>query len=230
MASGCFRIAIRLYKCLSHPGRHSKATNNPDKDTNMTNTLTTLTCGESTISSPDKALVLQFANFVLGADQVKAPAANSDVPAIGTYWEGQGGVYAGVMRGENGKPDYRLIVATEDLGKHEWGSYGTEVAGAGSASDGAANTEALIEDGNHPAATACAEYEADGHHDFYLPARRELQVTEANVSELFAKEWHWSSTQRSADFAFFMYFAVGFKGIHGKHVELRVRPVRRLPI
>lgn len=196
----------------------------------MTNTLTTLTCGESTISSPDKALVLQFANFVLGADQVKAPAANSDIPAIGAYWEGQGGVNAGVMRGVDGQSDYYLIVATDDLGKFEWGSYGTEVIGAGSASDGAANTRALIDDDGHPAATACAEYEADGHADFYLPARRELQLAEANVSELFAKEWHWSSSQRSANVAFSMTFDVGTQGGSGKFIELRVRPVRRLPI
>jgi hypothetical protein len=230
MASCCFRLAIWLYKCLSSPGRHSKATNNPDKDTNMTNQLTTLTCGESTISSPDKALVLQFANFVLGANQVKAPAANAGIPAIGYYWEGQGGVNAGVMRGVDGQSDYYLIVATEDLGKFEWGSYGTEVKGAGSASDGAANTRALIEDEDHPAATACAEYEADGHADFYLPARRELQLAEANVSELFAKEWHWSSTQRSADLAFYMDFVDGYQDFYDKGSELRVRPVRRLPI
>lgn len=196
----------------------------------MTNQLTTLTCGESTISSPDKALVLQFANFVLGADQVKAPAANTAAPALGTYWEGQGGVYAGVMRGEDGKPDYHLIVASRDVGNLEWGSYGTEVGGAGSASDGAANTLALLEDEDHPAASACADYEEDGHGDFYLPARRELQVAEANVSELFAKEWHWSSTQRSAYLAFDMGFGDGVQGCSGKSNELRVRPVRRLPI
>jgi hypothetical protein len=229
MASCCFRLAIWLYKCLSHPGRHSKATNNPDKDTNMTAQLTTLTCGESTISSPNKALVLQFANLVLGGDLVKV-AANTDVPAIGEYWPGQGGVYAGVMRGEDRQPDYHLIVATDDLGKFEWGGYGTEVSGAGSASDGAANTLALVEDGDHPAATACAEYEADGHLDFYLPARRELQVAEANVWELFAKEWHWSSTQRSAYFAFSMVFDDGDQDLCVKFYELRVRPVRRLPI
>lgn len=196
----------------------------------MTNPMTTLTCGESTISSPDKALVLQFANFVLGGDQVKAPAVATNAPSIGTYWEGQGGVYAGIVRGEGELPDYHLIVASQDVGKHEWGSYGTEVSGAASASDGAANTQALIEDGAHPAATACAKYEADGHKDFYLPARRELQVAEANVSGLFAKDWHWSSSQRSAYTAFYMLFDDGGQYGSGKDVELRVRPVRRLPI
>jgi hypothetical protein len=196
----------------------------------MTNALTTLTCGESTISSPDKALVLQFANFVLGGDQVKVAAANTEVPQLGQYWEGQGGVYAGVVRGEFEQRDYHLIIATEDLGKLEWGGYGTDVVGATSASDGFANTQELIEDGDHPAATACSRYEADGHTDFYLPARRELQVAEANASDLFAKEWYWSSTQRSANYAFTMYFDDGNQLTNAKDFELRVRPVRRFII
>jgi hypothetical protein len=32
------------------------------------------------------------------------------VPRIGSEWTGRGGVYAGIMRGRNGGPDYHLIV------------------------------------------------------------------------------------------------------------------------
>lgn len=198
----------------------------------MTNTLTTLTCGGSTISSPDKALVLQFANFVLGADQVRAPAANNDAPAIGTYWEGQGGVYAGVMRGEDGMPDYHLIVPTAAavLGvKLAWGGHGTESSDCGLRRDGMANNIALME-GDHPAAQFCANLEVEGHSDLYLPAISELALCMANVPELFEKEWHWSSSQRSAYGAFTMYFAAGSQFSTAKSLELRVRPVRRLPI
>ncbi len=198
----------------------------------MTAQLTTLTCGESTISSPDKSLVLQFANFVLGADQVKAPAANTSVPAIGTYWEGQGGVYAGVMRGEDRQPDYHLIVPTAAavLGvKLAWGGRGTESSDCAFRRDGMANTVALME-GDHPAAQFCANLEVEGHSDLYLPAISELALCMANISELFEKEWHWSSTQRSAYFAFCMDFVVGYQDFDVKYGELRVRPVRRLPI
>jgi len=195
----------------------------------MTNAMTTLTCGESTISSPDKALVLQFANFVLGADQVKAPTANTSVPAIGTYWDGQGGVYAGVMRGEDRQPDYHLIVPTAAavLGvKLAWGDYGTESSDCAFRRDGMANTIALME-GDHPAAQFCANLEVEDHTDFYLPAISELALCIANVPELFEKEWHWSSSQRSAYYVFGMDFADGSQGHNAKGNELRVRPVRR---
>lgn len=49
----------------------------------------------------------------------------------------------------------------------------------------------------------------------------------ANVPELFQKEWHLSSSQRSADFAFYMNFGGGHQYYDGKGSELHVRPVRR---
>lgn len=204
----------------------------PRQGNEQTAQLTTLTCGESTISSPDKALVLQFANFVLGGDQVQASAANSDVPAIGEYWPGQGGVYAGVMRGEDRQPDYHLIVPTAAavLGvKLAWGDSGEEVSDCAFRRDGMANNIALME-GDHPAAQFCANLEVEGCSDFYLPAISELALCMANVPELFDKEWHWSSTQRSANLAFSMTFGAGFQYNLDKSNELRVRPVRRLPI
>ena len=79
----------------------------------------------------------------------------------------------------------------------------------------------------HPAAKLASEFTADGHNDFYLPARRELQVSEANVPELFEKAYHWSSSQRSADFAYIMDFEGGWLSLSHKSNEFLVRPVRR---
>ncbi|MCI3945501.1 hypothetical protein K0038_02543 [Pseudomonas syringae] len=165
-----------------------------------------------------------------------APAANapalvpSSVPALGAYWPGEGGVNAGLMRGIDGGRDYYLIVPTgDDLGELKFGGYGVEIDGAGSASDGLANTQALVaSEQKHPAALACVKFSADGKEDFYLPARRELQLAEANVPEVFAKGWHWSSSQRSAYYAFIQYFVDGYQFSNGKLNEFRVRPVRRL--
>jgi len=192
-----------------------------------------LTCGESTISSPDKALVLQFANLMLGADQVKAPAANTSVPAIGTYWEGQGGVNGGLFPG--GDKPYYLIVPTGDDAEStlEWGGYGDELNGANSPWDGKANTADMFgADKPHHAAQFCSVFERDGHSDFYLMARREAAFLEITLGDkdVFSKNWHWSSTQRSAHYAFFMHFDDGNQFSYGKYGELRVRPVRRLPI
>ncbi len=155
--------------------------------------------------------------------------APAGVPALGSYWPEQGGYNAGLVRGEDGAPDYYLIVPllTEQL-RAAWGGYGEEVEGATSASDGLANTLALLADSNeHPAAKLASEFTADGHNDFYLPARRELQVSEANVPELFEKAYHWSSSQRSANLAYYLDFEGGWLSLSHKSNEFLVRPVRR---
>ena len=48
------------------------------------------------------------------------------------------------------------------------------------------------------------------------------------MPDLFKKEWYWSSTQRSANFAYSMDFGDGDQSYHVKLTELRARPVRRL--
>ncbi|MBP5100406.1 DUF1566 domain-containing protein, partial [Pseudomonas protegens] len=45
-------------------------------------------------------------------------------------------------------------------------------------------------------------------------------------AEAFRDTWYWSSSQRSASYAFLMYFVDGSQSITGKDIELRVRPVR----
>lgn len=51
-------------------------------------------------------------------------------------------------------------------------------------------------------------------------------VFQEGGAEAFRDTWYWSSTQRSAYYAFFMYFGVGTQYYYGKYGELRVRPVR----
>ncbi|HET9680182.1 MAG TPA: DUF1566 domain-containing protein [Gammaproteobacteria bacterium] len=156
------------------------------------------------------------------------------VPKIGEPWPGQGGINAGLMRGENGKPDYWLILPTDkaaDLGELAWGSAGENEPGAQSEYDGLANTRALVESQHsHPAAEACAGLTVDGHSDLYLPARRENALLYTNLPELFEKCWHWSSTQYSAYYAWVQDFYDGFQGNRRKDDECRVRAVRMIPI
>lgn len=194
--------------------------------------MITLKAGQATIKMPATALAQLALASVIGqiAPQQPAPALPAGaVPALGAYWPGQGGVNAGLMRGLDGARDYYLIVAAADIGDHAWGGY-REESKATSKSDGKANTEWLCnEETQHPAANACAEYKADGHHDFYLPAAAELYHCWVNCLEVFAQDcYYWSSSQRSADFAFDMSFGDGCQSRSVKLDELRVRPVRRL--
>ena len=138
------------------------------------NQLTTYTRGDLMISSPDEAVVLKLATLAIGV--AAAPVASS-IPAIGAYWPGQGGVNAGLMRGEDGQPDYWLIVPDVKAPKFAWGGYDTESEGCNSRRDGLANTIALVNDDiEHMAAQWCAGLDIDGHSDLYLPAISELAL------------------------------------------------------
>lgn len=145
------------------------------------------------------------------------------IPAIGAIWPGQGGIYAGIRQYADGLR--HVVFSAEDVGEHEWGAHGVEVE-ASSRTDGRINTQVLTANDNHPAASAAANYTADGLTDFYLPSIGELSHGWQLIPENFKRDWHWSSTQRSAYIAFTMLFADGYQDSYDKLYELRVRPVR----
>ena len=192
--------------------------------------MITLKHGDTTIKMPAASLAkLALASFA----QVLPPAANVQpiyphtVPELGAIWPGQGGFNGGLVAAHGDVPAHYLIVAAKDAGSHEWGGRRRE-SQANSKRDGFANTVILMED-DHPAAKTATAYTADGHDNFYLPAAAELYHCWLNVPDLFAKDtWYWSSSQRSANYAFGMNFDGGDQDYLGKSDELRVRPVRRL--
>ena len=197
--------------------------------------MITLKHGDTTIKMPAASLAKLAVASVFA--QVLPPAANvqpiysHSIPELGAVWPGQGGFNGGLVAARDDAPAHYLIVAAKDVGDHEWGGRGIEVKGL-SKTDGYTNAQVLIgneDETKYPASNACAEHQADGHHDFYLPAAAELYHCWLNVPELFAKDtWYWSSSQRSAYTAFHMGFDDGYQSYYGKNDELRVRPVRRL--
>jgi len=58
------------------------------------------------------------------------------------------------------------------------------------------------------------------------PAQTTLQAFQQGGPEAFQPRWYWSSSQRSAYGAFFLYFDDGTQDSNGKYNELLVRPVR----
>jgi hypothetical protein len=165
-----------------------------------------------------------------GQDEVEratgATAGTHLRPAIGDYWPAQGGFYAGDMRGDDGVV-YGLIVAdcgdSQDVGRAKWGPEGDLSL---SQWDGLANTRTLGD--KHPAAKLASSHAADEHQDFYLPARRELQLAAANVPHLFGSDsWYWSSTPHTESYAWAVDFEFGNTLNYYRYYEFRVRPVRR---
>lgn len=194
----------------------------------VTDDTITLDVGNAKLTLSVQSIVQSVLQQAL--ESTRPSKALKTIPAIGEFWPGEGGVNAGLMRGENGQPDYYLIVPTADLGKTKkcWGGYEHKEPNANSEFDGLANTQALCNsDIEHPAAEWAASLQINNHNDFYLPARRELSLCYANVPELFEKIWHLSSTQYSAGYAWIQNFADGSQGDDGKATEYAVQAVRR---
>lgn len=150
-------------------------------------------------------------------------------PRIGRPWPGQGGIYAGIIAGRDGAPDYHLIAAPaeHDLVDVAWGAYGKKIKGAGSYHDGRANTAAMVAAGLELAQRITA-IEVDGHADFYLPSQAEIHLMAANLKEQMEPTWFWTSTQFSANYAWLQDFHDGIQFNGSKDYEGRARAVRRL--
>lgn len=157
----------------------------------------------------------------------KAESPNNTAPKEGTYWQGHGGVYAGVCR--IGEHRYHIIFAdtAESKFKAKWGKYSETIDGEFSFADGKHNTDLMLSDAENKITSSILNLNIDGHNDFYLPAQKELMLSYINAPEIFEKTWHWSSTQYSADRAWVQHFGDGGQYIGLKGSELAVRAVRR---
>ena len=142
-----------------------------------------------------------------GASEPEAPApatgagATTNPPRIGEYWIGQGGIYCGLARGEDGQPDSHLILSTVEPEKYmDW--------------------NAAIE--------WAKTVSVDGHTDFTLPSRFESALLYANVRDKLKTDcWHWTGTQCSESYAWGQLFYDGTQDLSLKKFDARVRLVRR---
>ena len=148
----------------------------------------------STVKSPRKS----------PASSPAAAATPLIPPRIGAAWPGQGGEYAGVVRGEEGQPDYYLIIGPAYEGMLTWKA----------ATEWAAGLKQNL------------------FTDFTLPNRRDGGVAYANARELFGPDWFWLAEQYAStpNLAWLQGFSNGFQGGWGKDRKGRARAVRRVPI
>ena len=154
------------------------------------------------------------------------------LPAIGTHWPEQGGVFAGILRGAPGQPDAALIIPTAPQFELQggWGEYDKDVPGATSRTDSAANTSAMAAAGSTIAQQVLALRDDAGRADYAIPSQAALQLAAANVPELFAQVWCWSSTQSARYNAVVQNFGFGYSGAGSKDFSYRVRAVRTIPL
>lgn len=160
--------------------------------------------------------------------------SNTTTPRIGQTWPEQGGIYAGIMAGRDGKPDYHLILAPAgsagDIEDIEWGAYGKRTEGADSYFDGKANTAAMVA-ADLELGKRITAAQIDGHADYHVPSQAEMHLLAANLKDLFDQDdWYWTSTQYSARNAWCQYFFSGTQFRNRKDAELRCRAVRMIQI
>lgn len=193
----------------------------------MTLTIQSLTIENVHLTGGLPSMASSFLSslFATAEPEALTAAAPDDTgrPAIGQAWPGQGGIYAGDFRAGDGTVYGLIVAAEEDIGRARWAPEGERDL---SDWDGLANTARLRND--CPAAKLAAEYVRDEHTDFYLPARRELQLAVANVPDKFGKEsWYWTSTSRGESYAWAVDFEYGDTYRGNRINEFRVRPFRR---
>ena len=100
-----------------------------------------------------------------------------------------GGFYAGRFQIDGA--EYALIVAPKTQGEHQpttWGEYGHDIEGARSYNDGRANTEAMAAAGSALAQWAL-QLDIEGHTDWYLPSRDELELCYRNLKPTEDENW-----------------------------------------
>lgn len=157
-------------------------------------------------------------------------------PAIGQIWPGQGGIYAGILPAFGDQPAMHMVISADEAPTTlQWGPYGTSVDGAGSRTNGRANTAAILahkaaHGDDFPAAEWASQHTADGHADFHLPSQAELFLISLQQAVPLRNSWHWSSTQDSGDSAFIQSFESGNSHWYGKDNGYRVRAVRWIPL
>ena len=98
--------------------------------------------------------------------------------AIG--FETEGGHFAGIIH-INGQK-FGIVVSPKegDMDDQQWGEFDQEIEGARSFFDGQANTQAMAEAGSE-LAKAIQALNINGHNDWYLPARDELELVYRNL-------------------------------------------------
>lgn len=120
--------------------------------------------------------------------------------SIGQIWPGQGGIYAGLVRGVDGKPDQHLILAEKQM-------------------DGSANWSACVEWANG--------IEAEGLADFTLPQRAEASILFANLKDRLKQRWHWLAEAEGSSYAWCCSFLNGYQSYDFRSFEGCAVAVRR---
>ncbi len=129
------------------------------------------------------------------------------------------------------------LIASIDNGESkraQWGCTGTEVGETESGiGTGKENTKKIIvacrtASTSGIAARLCNQATIDGYNDWFLPSKEELNLLYENKEIIGGYEhgYYWSSSEFSADFAWYQHFDFGFQDYLKKDFSYYYRPIR----
>lgn len=157
-----------------------------------------------TVTVDEKAITKLLLERLSGV-RATSGLGSIQIPRIGEYWPGQGGIFTGIGIGNDDRGDVAVITAESDFDAPTWN-----------------------------AATEKAEaYSADGHRDFSLPWRSEQPLQFANLRARFKPEAYWSREQHRehSGCAWYQYFTNGNQDYGRQSLSyVRACAVRRFPI
>ncbi|MBN2860088.1 MAG: InlB B-repeat-containing protein, partial [Sphaerochaetaceae bacterium] len=177
---------------------------------------------DSTIASDEKDLLDGTNDGTVRGDRY-LEAAPADVVLDGSDYTHIFGYYRTASNGAS-----TLVGAATGVGTGKTNT-GDLVSSMGTTAyiSNATSTTTTTED---YAALLCDIHEAEGYSDWFLPSMDELNLMYHNLKEKklggFSDSYFWSSSERSANDAWFQYFFSGYQGSYGRNHEYRVRPVR----
>jgi len=128
-----------------------------------------------------------------------------------------------------------MEAATEDQSSGaEWGCYKKAIPGKqGTAiGTGKSNTREIVSScaENNNAAKIATQYQGGGKSDWYLPSKDELNALYENLHKArlggFASYGYWSSSEESAEIAWYHGFLTGSQKKFNKYNSSRVRAIR----
>lgn len=183
------------------------------------------------------------------AGQYRPASSSAPPPAVGEYWTGEGGYYAGTIAYGNGR-QFHLVLAPKSAEATglTWKTTQT-LSYASSLDDGRANADAMAANGGlavHYAQQHCANYSGDGKTDWHLPAENELiavllklgpnatgrpAIFATGGAQAFASDYHWCSNETGAQSARTILPANRFKNSLTKTATTPyTRPIRRVAV
>ena len=138
----------------------------------------------------------------------------------------------GIIFYVDGTGQHGLIAPTSDQSTGaQWGCYETLVDHTSTAiGTGQANTSTIVYRCGTAgiAARICDDLVLNGYSDWFLPSRDELNQMYLQKTLIggFANNYYWSSSEYSADYAWFQEFGSGSQNYNDKYYTLYVRAVR----